>query len=444
VNLVAKSEQMSNYRKLKENVDESDPIKAEIDIFSKKREQATEVESLFKMIRQNYNNARIKELKSTLSTLIEPQNQIFMGENCDKYFKRLREDWSHKIFNSEEYLEDNFVHKLDIQYVVSLLQEQGSGQDSNNENFKMNFERIVMRRPKIDLRGDQIELSDRRDHVSSDRTPREIPLKPVNDYVRERTKGLYDSAEFGDFKVEKENISEEKMTRTPKYDNIEIHKPNLAANAPGQGRVQSKETLTTNESQRTSKGTGVERMSNVRDSSPGRVRQSCGCYAGGQTGHVYISNCQPHYCSVCESSGNMASGHSMSERTYVAGETIVMPKKTIIVRENSKSKIKTEYMKTSNGHLKLDSDRGHQPEVVKSRDLTPIGQQTSNVNYITRPTESNEPQPELPKTSKPKAQSQDKLLHSFGPISQTQQSSDTVGQGQRYISVQLKFFQEQR
>jgi hypothetical protein len=399
---------------------------------------------LFKMIRQNYNNARIKELKSTLSTLIEPQNQIFMGENCDKYFKRLREDWSHKIFNSEEYLEDNFVNKLDIPHVVSLLQEQGSGQDSNNEDFKMNFERIVMRRPKIDLRGDQIELSDRRDHVSSDRTPREIPLKPVSDHVRERTKGLYDSAEFRDLRVEKENISEEKMTRNPKYDDIEIHKPNLAMNARGQGGVQSKERLTTNESHRTPKGNGVERISYVRDSSPGRMRQSCGCYAGGQTGHVYISNCQPHYCSICESSGNMELGHSTSERTYVAGETIVMPKKTIIVRDNSNPKIKTEFMTTSNSHLKVESDRGHQPEVVKSRDLTPTGQQTSNVNYFTRPTESNKPQPDFIKSSNPKMQSQDKLLHSFGPISQTQQSRDSVSQGERYISVQLKFFQEQR
>jgi hypothetical protein len=431
VNLVAKSEQMSNYRKLKENVDESDPIKAEIDIFSKKREQATEVESLFKTIRQNYNNARIKELKSTLSTLIEPQNQIFMRESCDKYFQRLQEDWSHKIFNSEEYLEHNFVHKLDIPHVVSLLQEEGSAHNSNNEDSKMNFERIVKGRPKIDLSGDQIELSDRRDRVPSDQTPRELPLKPVSDYVRERTKGLYDSAEFGDFRVEKENISKEKMKRTPKYDDIEIPKPKLAANQPGQSEVQSKERLTTNESQRMPKGTGVERISSVGDSSQGRMRQSCGCYAGGQTGHVYISNCQPHFCSICESSGSMALGHSTSERTYVAGETIVMPKKTIIVRDNSDPKIKTEYMKTSNSHLKLESDRAHQPDVVKPRDLTPTGQQTSNVNYFTRSTESNKPQPDLPKTSKPNAQSQEKLLHSFGPISQTQQSSDAVGQGQR-------------
>jgi hypothetical protein len=441
---VAKSEQMSNYRKLKDNVDESDPIKAEIDIFSKKREQATEVESLFKTIRQNYNNARIKELKSTLSTLIEPQNEIFMGESCDKYFKRLREDWSNKIFNSEEYLEDNFVHKLDIPHVVSLLQEQGSAQDSNNEDFKMNFERIVKGRPKIDLRGDQIELSDRRDRLSSDRTPRELPHKPVTDYVIERTKGLYDSAEFGDFRVEKENIFKEKMTRAQEYDDIEIPKPNLASNPPCQAGVQSKERLTTNESQRTPRRTGVERISYVRDPSPGRMRQSCGCYKGGQTGHVSISNCQPHHCSICESSGNMALRHSRSERTYLAGETVVMPKKTIIVRDNSNPKIRTEYMTTSNSHLKIDSDRVHQPEVVQSRDLTPTGLQTSNVNYFTRPTESDKPQPDLPKTSKPEVQSQDKLLHSFGPVSNTQQSSDAVGQVLRYNSVQLKFFQEQR
>lgn len=122
VNLILKSDQMSNYEKVQKSLVELDPIGAEIDIFRIKREQATEIEGLFKQIRENYNSTKINELKTVLSSIIEPETRIFREKESLVYFKKmrhnLRDNW---LENNSESYKDNFVNKLDIQYILNLL-----------------------------------------------------------------------------------------------------------------------------------------------------------------------------------------------------------------------------------------------------------------------------------------------------------------------------------
>jgi hypothetical protein len=122
VNLILRSDQMSNYEKVQKSLVELDPIGAEIDIFRIKREQATEIEGLFKQIRENYNSTKINELKTVLSSIIEPETRIFREKESLGYFKKmrhnLRDNW---LENNAEFKKDNFVNELDIQYILNLL-----------------------------------------------------------------------------------------------------------------------------------------------------------------------------------------------------------------------------------------------------------------------------------------------------------------------------------
>jgi hypothetical protein len=122
VDLILRSDQMSEYEKVQKSLVELDPIGAEIDVFRIKREQATEIEGLFKQIRENYNSTKINELKTLLSSIIEPETRIFREKESLGYFKKmrqnLRDNW---LENNAEFKKDNFVNELDIQYILNLL-----------------------------------------------------------------------------------------------------------------------------------------------------------------------------------------------------------------------------------------------------------------------------------------------------------------------------------
>lgn len=118
--MVSNSEQMSNYEKnLK--LSEVDPIAAEIDIFRIKREQAAQIESLFKRIKENYKNTKINDLKELLSQVLEPKTPIYRIDEANEFFGRVKVELGHHILGNPDFKKDFFVNNLDAAEVMNIL-----------------------------------------------------------------------------------------------------------------------------------------------------------------------------------------------------------------------------------------------------------------------------------------------------------------------------------
>ena len=122
--MVNTSDEMSSYKKLKNNLQvTNDPIKAEIDIYNLRKQEASKAENLYINIKKNYDHAKINQLKSCLSILIEPYNKIFDDENFNRFFVNFSKDINKTLINDQSNLEEKYISKLDIQHISNLLND---------------------------------------------------------------------------------------------------------------------------------------------------------------------------------------------------------------------------------------------------------------------------------------------------------------------------------
>lgn len=144
--LVNQSDEMSSYKKLKNTLQiTNDPIKAEIDIYNLRKQEATKAESLYKHIKRNYDSAKINQLKSCLSILIEPYNKVFDDENFNKFFNSFQKDIHKKLNDDQMNLEEKFIHKLDLKHIETLLHENDFVNESSHstKNYGLNFNNLM-------------------------------------------------------------------------------------------------------------------------------------------------------------------------------------------------------------------------------------------------------------------------------------------------------------
>ena len=106
---VMTSKSMQDYQDMRKSLNENDPLSKEIGIFKKKKEQATQIEALFRRIKDNYKSYQITDMKNTLDNGLSKPVLAYNRQNSLTFLKKQQADLATKLFNDPNINKDNIV-----------------------------------------------------------------------------------------------------------------------------------------------------------------------------------------------------------------------------------------------------------------------------------------------------------------------------------------------
>jgi hypothetical protein len=112
INMVMGSESMQNYQDMRKSLNENDPLSKEIGIFRKKREQAAQIEQLFRKIKDNYKATKINSMKIALDGILSKEHVCYNVSNGQTFFQKSKAEFASRVMNSPDLSGENLVSKF--------------------------------------------------------------------------------------------------------------------------------------------------------------------------------------------------------------------------------------------------------------------------------------------------------------------------------------------
>lgn len=117
ISIISSSESMQNFQDMRKSFNENDPLSKEIGIFKKKKEQATQIEKLFRSIKDNYKGTKLSEMTKVIDSVLSEEVVAYKPKPGDIFFKNHQAEFGSLVMNDKKLSDDSIVNsfKIDLQ-----------------------------------------------------------------------------------------------------------------------------------------------------------------------------------------------------------------------------------------------------------------------------------------------------------------------------------------
>lgn len=115
INMITGSESMQNYQDMRKSLNENDPLSKEIGIFRKKKEQATQIEKLFRNVKENYRGTKLGEMTKVIDSILSQEVTTYNKPNGEVFFKNHQADFGAKVMNDRKLSDETLIKSFKVE-----------------------------------------------------------------------------------------------------------------------------------------------------------------------------------------------------------------------------------------------------------------------------------------------------------------------------------------
>lgn len=232
ISMISSSESMQNYQVMRKSVNENDPLSKEIGIFRKKKEQATQIEKLFRGIKDNYRGTKLNEMTKVLDKILSQEVSAYKQPKSQIFFKNHQAEFASKVMNDKRLSDDTIVNSFRIE--LGKEKTRPPVQQGHDVHRLRDFEAPKPNQLEVKSKGPRVHFMDGSEADPAKLKPIQLPKIDKQPYQENKPKQPYQEVKP---KQPYQEVKPKKPQFTPVNINLPHAKPSEVQISPNNNEV---------------------------------------------------------------------------------------------------------------------------------------------------------------------------------------------------------------